>query len=99
MQSFAAGLDHFKARGLQDRCFVLWTNHFRDGRGHSFKNVPHILWGNARGYFRQGQHIGVGGVTNDRLLNTLITAAIQDTGTTVQDFGDGRGGLLVDIVT
>jgi hypothetical protein len=99
MHSFAAGLDHFKARGLQDQCFVLWTNHFRDGPGHSFKNIPHILWGNARGYLRRAQHVDAGGVTNDRLLNTLITAAIQDTGTIVEDFGDGPGGLLGDIIT
>jgi hypothetical protein len=98
LRSFAAGLDSFAARQLEDRCFVMWTNHFRDGPGHNFNNVPHILWGNAGGYLKTGQHIDVGGVTNDRLLNTLITAAIQDTATTVEDFGDGEGGLLDAII-
>lgn len=31
---------------------------------------------------------------NDELLNTLISAAIQDTGATVEDFGEGAGGQL-----
>jgi len=95
MQSFAAGLDHFKARGLENECFVMWTNHFLDGPAHSFRSVPHIIWGNARGYLRQGEYINAGNVTNNRLLNTLISAAIQDTGTTVEDFGAGPvGGQL-----
>jgi hypothetical protein len=98
LQSFAAGLDHFKERGLEDKCFVLWTNHFRDGPGHSFKDVPHILWGNAGGYLRNGGYLDVGSVPNDRLLNALITAAIQDTGAAVEDFGDGPGGLLQEII-
>jgi hypothetical protein len=98
LQSFALGLDHFKERGLEDRCFVMWTNHFRDGPGHSFKDVPHILWGNAGGYLRNGGYVDVGSVTNDRLLNTLISAATQETGATVDDFGDGPGGLLEDIM-
>jgi hypothetical protein len=98
MQSFAAGLDHFKARGLEDQCFVMWTNHFLDGPAHSFANIPHIIWGNAGGYLRQGEHIDVGSVTNNHLHNTLISAAIQDTGTTVEDFGDLQtGGLLEEI--
>lgn len=94
MQSLAAGLDHFKARGLQDECFVMWTNHFLDGPAHSFRSIPHILWGNARGYLKQGESIDVGRVTNNRLLNTLISAAIQDTGTTVEYFGEGPAGQL-----
>jgi hypothetical protein len=94
MQSFAAGLDHFRARGLQDQCFVMWTNHFLDGPAHSFRNIPHIIWGNARGYLKQGEYVNAGNVTNNRLLNTLISAAIQDTGTIVENFGEGTGGQL-----
>jgi hypothetical protein len=89
MQSFAAGLDHFRARGLQNQCFVMWTNHFRDGPAHAFRDIPHIIWGNAGGYLKQAEYVNAGGVTNNRLLNTLISAAIQDTGATVEDFGEG----------
>jgi hypothetical protein len=44
MQTLAAGLDHFKARGLEDKAFVLWTNGFTDCPAHSFRSVPHIVW-------------------------------------------------------
>ena len=94
MKSFAAGLENFNARGLGDQCAVLWTNNFSDGASHSFLNVPHIIWGNAAGYLKQGQHVDAGDVGNNRLLNTLISAAIQDTNTTVEDFGQGPGGQL-----
>ena len=94
MRSFATGLEHFNARGLRDQCQVLWTNNFSDGALHSFVNVPHIIWGNAGGYLKQGQYVDAGDVGNNRLLNTLISAAIQDTGSTVEDFGQGPGGQL-----
>jgi hypothetical protein len=94
MESLAAGLDHFASRGLQDRGFVMWTNHVSDGPSHSFKDVPVILWGNARGYLKQAQYIDAAGSGNNRLLNTLISAAIQDTGMVVENFGEGAGGQL-----
>ncbi len=97
MQTLAAGLDHFAARGLADNAFVLWTNGFADGPGHSYRNVPHILWGNAGGRLKQAEYVDAGNVNNSLLLNTLISAAIQDTGETVEDFGDGPGGQL-DVV-
>jgi hypothetical protein len=89
MQTLAAGLEHFKARGLQDKAFVLWTNGFSDGASHSYRNVPHILWGNGGGRLKQGEYVDAGNVTNSPLLNTLISAAIQDTGETVEDFAAG----------
>jgi hypothetical protein len=94
MQTFAAGLDHFKARGLEDQSQVLWTNSFADGPSHATHDVPHIIWGNGGGRLKQGEYVDAGGVTNNRLLNTLITTAIQDTGEVVPDFGYGTPGLL-----
>jgi hypothetical protein len=94
MQTFAAGLDHFAARGLADKSQVLWTNAFSDGPSHSTRNVPHIIWGSAGGWLKQGEYVDAGNVANNRVLNTLITAAIQDTGQSVQDFGSGTPGLL-----
>jgi hypothetical protein len=98
MQTLAKGLDAFAARGLAEHSFVMWTNHYAEGPSHSFRNVPHIIWGNGGGYLKQGEYIDVGAMTNQRLLNTLISAAIQDTGTTLTDFGEGEGGLLDAIV-
>ena len=86
--------DHFASRGLQDKSFVLWTNHVSDGPSHSFRDVPHIIWGNGGGYFKQGQYVDAGNATNNRLHNTLISAATQDLGVPTEDFGSGSGGQL-----
>ena len=94
MATLASGLDHFEARGLSDKCTVLWTNHLADGRFHTTKSVPHIVWGSPGGYLRQGAYVDAGGVRNNRLLNTVISAAIHHTGKTMEDFGEGEGGQL-----
>jgi hypothetical protein len=94
MQTLAAGLDHFKARGLADRCLVMWTLNYAEGPSHSFQNVPHIVWGSGGGFLKQGQYVDAGGTTNNRLLNTLISAALQDKHVTVETFGDGPTGML-----
>src|SRR4051794_30550567 len=92
MQTLAAGLDHFKARGLQDKSFVLWTNAISEC--DSFKNIPTILWGDGGGYLKQAAYVDSANSTNSPLLNTLITAAIQDTGETMDNFGAGPTGQL-----
>jgi hypothetical protein len=97
MQTLSAGLDQFEARGLRDNTFVLWTNHFLDGPAHSYRSVPHILWGSGGGYLKQGEHLSAGNVANSALLTTLINAAVQDTGAPVTDFGDGTGTELATI--
>ncbi len=40
MQTLLHGLDQFKARGLYDKSFILWTNHIADGPSHSFRTCP-----------------------------------------------------------
>lgn len=94
MRTLAAGLDHFKARGLEDKSFVLWTNGFTDCPEHSYRSVPHIVWGNGGGHLKQGAYVDAGGVTNNQLLNALITAAIKDTGEVMETFGEGTPGQL-----
>lgn len=98
MTTLKAGLDQFAARGLAERSLVLWTNEFSDGPMHSPVNVPNIIWGSAGGYLRQGQYMDLGDVGNNRLLNTLITAAVRDTGQTVEDFGQGTPGQLLELL-
>ncbi|HEY6725321.1 MAG TPA: DUF1552 domain-containing protein [Polyangiaceae bacterium] len=96
MQTLAAGLDHFAARGLQDRSFVYWSSHVSDGPTHSFQNLPIIIWGNAGGYIKTGgQHLSVEAGMNN-MMNTLISAA---TGTTVEDFGEGNAGQIAELIT
>ncbi|MEO7034290.1 MAG: DUF1552 domain-containing protein [Polyangiaceae bacterium] len=94
MQTLAAGLDQFKARDLQDKSFVLWTNALAECPSHSFNNVPNIIWGDGGGHLKQGAYVDAGNTTNSPLLNALISAAIQDTGDTMEDFGAGPTGQL-----
>jgi hypothetical protein len=95
MQTLAYGLAQFKARGLENNTYVLWTNHVADGPSHVMRNVPHIIWGNAGGYLRQGEFVDAGNTTNNKLLNTLVNASLKDTGMTM-DFA-GAGGELSQI--
>lgn len=97
MKTLAAGLEHFKARGLADSSFVLWTNAMEDGPRHEFRNIPNIIWGNGRRYLKQGAYVNAGNVTNNQLLNALISAAIQDTGQTMESFGSGTAGQLAAV--
>ena len=53
--------------------------------------MPHIIWGNGGGYLKQGQYIDAGNVTNNKLFNTLITAAIRDKSTADREFRHGHG--------
>jgi len=98
MQTLAAGLEHFKARGLADKSFVLWTNGIADCPSDSFRNVPMIIWGNGGGYLKQGAYVDAGNTTNSPLLNSLISAAIQDTGETMGNFGAGPAGQLAVVL-
>ena len=74
METLAAGLDHFASRGLQDSCFVMWTNHVPMDRRTRSRTYRVILWGNAGGYLKQGQYVDAANSGNNKLLNTLISA-------------------------
>jgi hypothetical protein len=43
---------------------------------------------------KQGAYVDAGPTKNNRLLNALISAAIQDTGETMESFGSGNPGQL-----
>jgi len=78
---------------------VLWTNAIAECPSDSFKNVPSIIWGNGGGHLKQGSYVDAGGKANSPLLNALITAAIQDTGETMENFGAGREGQLAAVLS
>ena len=99
MQTLAHGLDHFKARGLLDKSFIMWTNQIADGPSHSYRNVPHIIAGDGGGYLKQGAYVDAGGVTNNQLFNALINAAVRDKAPWTGNFGQGRGeGELSEVL-
>jgi hypothetical protein len=91
MQTLAKGLDGFAARGLANNAMVVWLTHVADGPSHRTTDVPHIIWGNGGGYLKTGQFVDAGKVTNNKLWNTLITAAIRDKSTAAVNFGSGSG--------
>jgi hypothetical protein len=103
MQTFKHLLDRFSSYSmpngtLLDAAFALWTSHVSIGPSHSFNNLPIIIAGSAGGFLRQGQYIDAGGVGNNRLLNTLITAnGVRRNGGPVEDFGEpGLAGGVID---
>lgn len=94
METFKKGIDAFASYttpngSLLDNAMVLWTNHVADGPSHSQRNVPHIIVGNAGGYFKQGEIIQLGsggggfggsGVQNPAILSTFREAVGVDPG-------------------
>jgi hypothetical protein len=95
MKTFAKGLDAFNARGLASNSMVMLNFHISDGPSHSGLNVPHIIWGNGGGFLKTGQFLDGGKVTNNKLLNTIITAAVRDKSTAAVDFGKGTGNGMI----
>lgn len=75
---------------LLDSAFAMWTSHVAVGPSHGFENLPVIIAGNAGGYLKTGQYIDAKGATNNKLLNTLISA----NGVPTENFGQGAGGQL-----
>jgi hypothetical protein len=106
MLTFKHLLDRFSSYGtpggsLLDASFALWTSHVAIGPSHSFNNLPVIIAGGAGGFLRPGQYVDAGGVSNNRLLNTLITAnGVRRNGGPVEDFGAPGldGGLIATLV-
>ncbi|MDX2020066.1 MAG: DUF1552 domain-containing protein [Deltaproteobacteria bacterium] len=74
---------------LLDLGFAAWANQLGDGY-HQYKNVPYIIAGRAGGYLKTGQFLDLPKVMNNKLLNTLITAAgvRSSAGGPIDDFGD-----------
>jgi Protein of unknown function (DUF1552) len=79
-----------EAGSLLDHGFAMWTSHVAAGPSHGFSDLPIIIAGNAGGYLKTGQYINANGAGNNKLLNTLITAA----GVPTQNFGQGTAGLI-----
>jgi hypothetical protein len=82
MKTFLAGLDAFKAHGLENNAQIVWTNTLADGPSHSTRGVPMIVWGSGGGFLKQGTYIDTAGTANAKVLNTLMAAATQGAGST-----------------
>jgi hypothetical protein len=90
MKTFLAGLEAFKAHGLQNNAQIVLTNTIADGPSHSTHGVPMIVWGNGGGYLKQGTFVDGGGVANAKVLNTLMAAATRSVTATPPMIGSGE---------
>jgi hypothetical protein len=57
---------------------------------HDYENVPYLVAGSAGGFLRTGNYLDVGGVANNKILNTLGAAVgcTNAAGAALDDFGD-----------
>lgn len=90
MATLLKGIQAFESYGLLDRSFLMWTNHVSDGPSHSFGDLPFVIAGNAGGYLKTGQAIRSNNETNNKLLNTLISAV----GIPTTNFGGAEAGII-----
>lgn len=58
---------------LLDFGVAVWTNDLAN-KYHSYDNIPWVLAGGAAGFLKTGQYIDAGGVTSNKLLNTIGSA-------------------------
>ena len=101
-QTFGYFLNKLDGYGILDKGISVWCNDLGNGVSHSYHNVPFIIAGSGNGFLRTGQCIDAGGVTHNKLFNTLINAfGIRTaTGEYIQDFGSPEleGGLLDELL-
>ena len=87
---------------LLDDAVALWTNDLGAGVSHTYENIPQVLAGRGGGFLRTGQFIDAGGVTHNKLLNTVINAVgIRQAGGAYYDgFGDDSldGGVISQMI-
>ena len=99
-QTFLHLLDRLNEHGVLDQGCAVWCNDLGAGPSHTYNNVPFILAGSAGGRLAVGQHLDLGGITHNRLFNTLATAMGVKGEEWVEDFGhpDLEGGVISELL-
>jgi len=86
---------------LLDQCVSLWTNQVGNGN-HDLRNIPIVIVGRAGGSLKTGRFVDLGGVKNNRLWNTVLTAVgVRGTeGAPIENFGDPtlQPGVISDLL-
>jgi hypothetical protein len=74
---------------LLDQGIVAYVNDLANG-AHSYDNVPYLLAGSAGGALKTAQYLDLGGVANNKVLNTIGAAVgcTNEAGGPLDDFGD-----------
>jgi len=57
-----------------DSTLILWGNEVAKGNTHSLDNIPYLMAGSAGGALATGQFLDLGGISNSRLLLTILKA-------------------------
>jgi hypothetical protein len=89
---------------LCDQGFAVFTNQCGVGY-HGYSNLPWIIAGKARGYWKTGRHVGAGNQagTLNQMHNTCLGAVgvTNPDGSPVEDFGAAEAlkGRLTDLVS
>jgi hypothetical protein len=101
-QTFGYFLNKLEEYDILDRGISVWCNDLGSGVSHSYNNIPFILAGSGNGYLQTGQFVDFGGLTHNKLFNTIINASgiRKPNGDLVDDFGDSEldGGILSDLL-
>lgn len=87
---------------LLDNMTVLYMNDLGDGLGHNWMDLPVMLIGGMKGYFKQGQYIKLTtgtGTANDRdaPTNQLLTTLANAMGVSMTNFGSAPTGKTGEI--
>ena len=75
---------------LLDHCLVCYGSALSDGNGHSKRNLPILLAGNAGGTVKTGRHIRY---AKDTPLNNLWLSMLERVDVRVRFVGDSTGSL------
>jgi hypothetical protein len=82
---------------LLDSGIAVLTNDLAN-KYHSYTNVPFVCAGSCNDFLKTGHYIDAGGVTNNKLFNTIASAVgvRKENGDWVDDFGDPSldGGFI-----
>jgi Protein of unknown function (DUF1552) len=86
---------------LLDQCLSLWTNQVGNGN-HDLRNIPIVIVGRAGGSLKTGRFVDLGGIKNNRLWNTVLTAVgVRGAGgAPIENFGDPtlQPGVISDLL-
>jgi len=101
LRMFRHLLEKLDGYDLLDQSVAVLTNDLSNPT-HSFRDIPYVIVGQGDGTLKQGAFVDGGGVTHNKVLNTLITATGLRTasGGPIEDFGDASldGGMMPEML-
>ncbi|MEE8143236.1 MAG: DUF1552 domain-containing protein, partial [Planctomycetota bacterium] len=75
---------------LLDHTMIVYGSAISDGNGHSYQDLPILLFGNGEGQIKQGRHIRF---PKDTPMSNLYLTILGNLGIPLENFGDSTGKL------